>query len=301
VTAILVTAGSVPVWLIATFIALLGLAFGSFLNVCIARLPRHESIVRPGSRCPKCGVAIRVRDNVPVLSWLVLRGRCRDCGWRIPWKYPAVEAGTAALFVLCILQFGVSILSLGMMIFCFLLLGLAVMDAETMRLPDAFTWPGIALGILYSGLLLGVARQFPGAFRLVPGLTLGVFTSGPHFSYVRAGLVAAALSAVWALFAGLGILAIRWLYWLARGKEGMGLGDAKLLAMIAAWLGPALTGLTLFLGVVVASVVGLLVVGLGRKKTLTARMPFGAFLCAAAIYAIFAGEPILEWYLKFFR
>jgi leader peptidase (prepilin peptidase)/N-methyltransferase len=188
-----------------------------------------------------------------------------------------------------------------MMVLCFLLLGLAVMDAETLRLPDAFTWPGIGLGILYSGLLLGIARQFPGSFRLFPGLTLGVFASGPHFSYVRAGLVAAVLSGVWALLAGLGILAIRWIYWLARGREGMGLGDAKLLAMIAAWLGPALTGLTLFLGVMAASVVGLLVVGLGRKKAMAARLPFGAFLCVAAIYAVFAGESILKWYLEFFR
>jgi leader peptidase (prepilin peptidase)/N-methyltransferase len=291
----------VPVGLIAAFVALLGLAFGSFLNVCIARLPRHASIVRPGSRCPKCGMAIRVRDNVPLLSWLLLRGKCRACGWRIPWRYPAVEAATAALFLLCFFQFGLTVVGVGMAVLCLLLLGLAVMDAETMRLPDAFTWPGIGLGILYSGLLLGVARQFPGSFRLLPGLTLGVSAAGPHFSYARAGLVAAVLSGIWALLAGLGILAIRWVYWLVRGKEGMGLGDAKLLAMIAAWLGPALTGLTMFLGVMGASVVGLLVVGLGRKKAQAARLPFGTFLCAAAIYAAFAGEPILEWYLRFFR
>lgn len=148
---------------------------------------------------------------------------------------------------------------------------------------------------------MGVARQFPGSFRLLPGLTLGVSAAGPHFSYARAGLVAAVLSGIWALLAGLGILAIRWVYWLVRGKEGMGLGDAKLLAMIAAWLGPALTGLTMILGVMGASVVGLLVVGLGRKKAQAARLPFGAFLCAAAIYAVFAGKPILEWYLRFFR
>ncbi|MGC2621025.1 MAG: prepilin peptidase [Acidobacteriaceae bacterium] len=300
-TAILTGVFGVPVWFLATFVALLGLAFGSFLNVCIARLPRHASIVRPGSRCPKCGMAIRVRDNVPVLSWLVLRGKCRDCGWRIPWRYPAVEVVTAAFFLLCFLWFGVGLFSFGMMVFCFLLLGLAVMDAETLRLPNAFTWPGIGLGIVWSGLLMGIARQFPEAFRLLPGLTLGVFSSGPHFSYMRAGVVAALLSGVWALLAGLGILLIRWAYLIVRGREGMGLGDAKLLAMIAAWLGPALTVLTMFLGVMAASVVGLLLVRFSQRKAAAAQVPFGAFLCGAAIYAIFAGEPLIEWYLKFFR
>jgi leader peptidase (prepilin peptidase) / N-methyltransferase len=289
--------------LVATFVALFGLALGSFLNVCIARLPRHASIVRPGSRCPQCGMAVRARDNVPVLSWLVLRGKCRDCGWRIPWRYPAVEAATAALFSLCFLQFGFSVFSLGMMIFCFLLLGLAVMDAETLRLPDAFTWPGIGLGILWSGLLFGFFKGTPGAFLLPLPSMFRIMAHGGFVlrSHGSPTLTAMALSALWALLALLVILAIRWVYLVARGKEGMGLGDAKLLAMIAAWLGPALTGLTLFLGVMAASIVGLILVRFSRRKASAAQVPFGAFLCAAAIYAIFAGEPLLEWYFKFFR
>jgi leader peptidase (prepilin peptidase) / N-methyltransferase len=265
--------------IVAIFVVLLGLAFGSFLNVCISRLPRHRSIVRPGSHCPKCGAAIAPRDNVPILSWLVLRGRCRACRWRIPWRYPAVELGTAALFLLCFLRFGLSIESIGMAILCFLLLGLAVMDAETLRLPDAFTWPGIGLGILYSGLSPAISRQ----------------------DYHRSAIDAMIMAAVWALAAALLILAIRGAYWLIRRREGMGSGDVKLLAMIAAWLGPALTLLTLFLGVLAAAAVGILWIAIrGRRGALAMRLPFGSFLCVAAIYAIFAGRPILAWYLKFF-
>lgn len=272
--------------LTAIFVALFGLAFGSFLNVCIARLPRQESIVRPGSHCPSCGAAIRAADNLPLLSWVLLRGRCRHCGWRIPWRYPAVELGTAALFVLCYLRFGLTFPSLGMTVLCFLLFGLAVMDAETFRLPDAFTLPGIALGILYAG-----------CFSAAGGL---------------GHLWDAASSALFAGLAALLILILRWTYYFLRRREGMGLGDAKLLALIAAWLGPPLTLLTLFLGVLSAAIVGLLWIGISHgmaraasesqaaPKTFAARLPFGSFLCAAALYAIFAGRPLIHWYLKFF-
>lgn len=263
--------------LVSIFAALFGLAFGSFLNVCISRLPRHESIVRPGSKCPSCGAAIRVSDNLPVVSWMVLGGRCRTCRWRIPWRYPAVEVATAALFVLCYLRFGLTFPSLGMAVLSFLLLGLAVMDAETMRLPDAFTLPGIALGVIYAS------------------------------SYSAAG----PLEHLWngatsLLFAGLAaffILIIRWSYYFLRRTEGMGVGDAKLMAMIAAWLGPPLTLLTLFVGTLAAAIIGLLWVAAsrGEQKAMTARLPFGSFLCAAALYAIYAGEPVVHWYAKFFR
>jgi leader peptidase (prepilin peptidase)/N-methyltransferase len=303
VTAILVAAGGIPVWLIATFVALFGLTLGSFLNVCIARLPHHASIVRPGSRCPRCGMAIRVRDNVPILSWLLLRGKCRDCGWRIPWRYPAVEAAAAALFLLCFFQFGLTVVGGGMAVLCFLLLGLAVMDAETMRLPDAFTLPGIGLGIVYTEVAAHF-RFIPRAFTLPWGhfeiWDTGTFLQFPFLSH---GIPGFAVSAFWAALAGLGILVIRWIYFLVRNKEGMGLGDTKLLAMIAAWLGPQFTLLTLFLAVVGAALLGMAwtLVSRRRQKALEMRLPFGAFLCGAAIYSIFAGWPLIHWYMKFYR
>jgi leader peptidase (prepilin peptidase)/N-methyltransferase len=275
-TAILLIASGVPVVLISIFVVLFGLAFGSFLNVCISRLPRHESLIHPRSRCPRCGVSIRPADNIPLLSWILLRGRCRSCGRRIAWRYPAVELATAALFLLSFLRFGLTLTGLGTAVLSFLLLGLAVMDAETMRLPDAFTLTGIALGILYA--------------LLEPGETLS-----DHFRH-------AGLSILCALAAALVLLLLRWLYRLARHQDGLGMGDIKLLAMIAAWLGPAPTILTLILGAFVTALYGLLAVPLSRGKRpfASARLPLGAFLCATAIYVIYAGQPIIRWYLHFY-
>jgi leader peptidase (prepilin peptidase)/N-methyltransferase len=256
--------------LVAIFTALFGLAFGSFLNVCISRLPRHESILRPRSRCPACGESVWARDNLPVLGWILLRGRCRHCRWRIPLRYPLVELATAALFLLIYLTFDLTLKGIGMTVLCFFLLGLAVMDAETLLLPNAFTLPGIALGIAYFGL--------------------------------RGGWRDALASAGWALAAALLIVLIRGAYWLVRREEGMGLGDAKLLAMIAAWQGALPALLALFLGVLAAAAFGLVWMGLRKGSGMRSlRLPFGSFLCAAAIYVIFQGEPILKWYLQFFR
>ena len=266
----------------AIFVVLFGLAFGSFLNVCIARLPRHRSIVRPGSACPHCGATIRAWDNLPLISFALLGGRCRACRWRIPWRYPAIEAATGALFLLAYLQFGLTVAGAGAALLSFLLLGLAAMDAETMHLPDAFTVPGILLGIAWHGALPSFSRT----------------------AHVRH----AAFSLLWAVCAALLIWIIRWAYYALRHSEGMGLGDAKLLAMIAAWLGPALTALTFVLGTFAAAVFGLVLVAAkrrhGGKAGHTAeptRLPFGSFLCAAALYALFAGHPIVNWYAAFFR
>lgn len=254
----------------AIFSVLFGLAFGSFLNVCISRLPRGESIVRPRSRCPACRQPIDARDNIPILSWAMLRGRCRNCGWHIPWRYPLVELAMAALFLLNYLTFGLTFEAEGMAALCFLLLGLAVMDAETLLLPNVFTLPGISLGVLYSALH-GGWRQ-------------GIF------------------AIIYAIAAVILILLIRGAYWLVRRQEGMGLGDAKLLAMIAAWLGPWQALLVLFLGVLAAALFGLIWMALKRHDAARhLQIPFGSFLCAAAIYAIFHGQPIIAWYSQFFH
>jgi leader peptidase (prepilin peptidase) / N-methyltransferase len=260
----------------AIFVLIFGLAFGSFLNVCISRLPQHESVVHPRSRCPRCRAMIGSGDNIPILSWIVLRGRCRNCKLRIAWRYPAVEFATAALFLLCYLRFGLTIIGIGMDVLCFLLLGLAVMDAETMRLPDAFTLPGIGLGICYAALR--------------PAETVGdrMWHTGQ-----------ALLSAIGA---ALFLVLIRWLFFLLRRKEGLGMGDIKLIAMIAAWLGPSPVILTLVLGTFVAALYGIVAVTLsrGRLRFVSTRLPFGSFLCAAALFTIFQGGPIIDWYLRFY-
>ena len=280
--------------------ALLGLAFGSFLNVCIWRLPRHGSVAAGRSRCPECGAAIRALDNVPLLSFIVLRGRCRDCGAEIAWRYPAIELATAALWLLCWLEFGASVKAAGMAVFCFLTLGLAAMDAETMLLPNAFTLPGIVLGMIYSGAMCD--GGWPDRLRCA-GISLG-----------------------WAACAAAVILAIRGLYWLVRRREGMGLGDAKLFAMIAAWLGPVNAVLAFFLAVGGGAVYGVLLTihenpgprsgtwgtrfggpliwgtrPPGSPMRGSRRLPLGSFLCAAAIYAAFEGKATVDWYLRLFR
>jgi len=201
---------------------------------------------------------------------MLLRGRCRHCKWRIPLRYPLVELAMASLFLLCYLTFDLTITGIGMAVFSFLLLGLAITDAETLLLPNAFTLPGIALGIIYSALRGGW----------------------------RGGLYAIA----YALGAAAIIILIRGAYWLVRRQEGMGLGDAKLFAMIATWLGPWQTLLVLFWGVVAAAIFGLILVILHQRNPARSTLvPFGTFLCAAAIFAIFQGQPIIDWYAHFFR
>ena len=253
------------------FVIVVGLVFGSFLNVCISRLPLHESIVRPGSHCPLCGASIAAYDNIPLLSYLLLRGRCRACRHSISWRYPAVELALAALWLLCWLEYGLSIQALGMAVLTFLLLGLAAMDAETMRLPNAFTLPGIVLGVIYSG-----ARC-------------------QHW------VKCAILSASWAATAAGILLAFSGAYWLLRRRAGMGMGDAKLMALVAAWLGPSQALLVFFLGVLATAVYGL-AVSVGRRRfDGNVPLPFGSFLCAAALYAVFHGHRILNWYMGFFH
>jgi leader peptidase (prepilin peptidase) / N-methyltransferase len=265
----------------AIFSVLFGLAFGSFLNVCISRLPEGESVVKPRSRCPHCRHSIRGRDNIPLLSWLLLRGRCRDCGAGISIRYPLIELSTAALFLLCFLKFGLSLRGLAGAILCWLLLGLAAMDAEWFLLPDTFTLPGIGLGVLYW------------AWKGCCG-PIGHLQGGG-----RSLLVAGAGAAV--------MLLIRWVYWLFRRKEGMGLGDAKLMAMIAAWLGPWMALLVLFLAVVSGAVYGVMVLLSGRMRgkhgapSEAPRLPFGSFLSGAAIFALFYGVHIINWYMSFMR
>lgn len=253
-----------------------GLLFGSFLNVCIARLPLHRSIAWPGSHCPRCQAPILVRDNIPLLSWVILRGRCRACGERISRRYPAVELATALLFLLSILAFGLSVDGLSAAVFCFLMLGLLVMDAETMLLPDTFTLPGIALGLAHAALVAA-----PGTNRLTEA---------------GGSLLAAALG-------GLSVLVIRWTYWLVRRRHGMGLGDAKLVAMIAAWLGLAPTLLVFVLAVTAGALVG---IGAavrrprGAAPWQTLPLPLGAFLSGAAIVVLFTGQRIIDWYMGLF-
>jgi leader peptidase (prepilin peptidase) / N-methyltransferase len=254
--------------LLDLYAALLGLVTGSYLNVVVHRLPRRVSTVLPRSRCPDCGAPIRPLDNVPVVSWLALRGRCRDCGRRISWRYPLVEAGTALLFVGSAERFGLSLQTPAAAIFCSLLVALAAIDIEHLLLPDRLTLPGIAAGI---------------ALQPVTGW------AGAGWRGVDGGIFGAALGA------GV-LLAAYGLWWLLRREEGLGLGDVKMLAMIGAFLGWKGVVVSLFVGAASGAVFGLTLMALGGAG-LRSKVPFGAFLALGALVALFAGPELLRLYL----
>ena len=293
----------------------MGLCFGSFLNVCIYRLPRDKSVVTPRSACPLCGDLIPLYYNIPVFSWLILRGKCRACRQPISPRYLVVELLTGTLFVICFAHFGLSLATAKYCVLGFLLLGLIFTDAETKLLPDAMTLTGIAIGIAFS-LIVPVNDL---ASRIVPGM-VSMGTRGAVSWRVWSltdSLLGAAVGASFLY----GAAAI---YLRARGVEGMGFGDVKLMAMIGAFLGTKLTVLTIFTASLVGSLFGLatiLTVWMKRRRRIAARgkssiearrrawhsarmvlryyeMPFGVFLGSMAILSFLFGNRVLHWYWR---
>ena len=292
-----------------------GLLLGSFLNVCIVRVPRGESVVRPGSRCVLCRRPVRWFDNVPVVSWLVLRGKCRDCGVGISWRYPVVElaVGLWGLDVAgrlwqvqwlkidgWMLVPAYEIQTAGFAILGWLLIGLIAIDWEWQRLPDAFTLSGIAVGMFLvclqavflephqDQIVLNATHQLrmssPGSFAAKGN----VFLTGPE------ALIFGRLAAVF--FAAQILLIVRWTYMAVRKREGLGLGDVKMLAMVAAFLGFWPAVLTLFLGTMLAAGYGLVLMARGRAGALT-RLPLGSFLGLAGLMTALFGDGVIGWYL----
>ena len=274
-----------PFPVLPAFALVAGLLLGSFLNVCIARLPQHRSVIWPGSHCPLCQAPIRPFDNIPLLSFLLLRGRCRHCRGRIAARYPLVEAGLASLFVLAAFHFPATPTFAAAAVFCFFLLGLLVMDWETMLLPNAFTLPGLALGLsqaaLPGGGLIGTLGLANAAPLAVPGWS----------AWVGSFLGAAGAASM--------LLLLRFLYFAVRRREGMGLGDGKLAAMLGAWLGVAGVALTLVLAVLLCALAGLLMLTRRRVSSGPLQLPFGSYLCAAGLLVLYYGQQLLRWYFSF--
>jgi leader peptidase (prepilin peptidase)/N-methyltransferase len=295
----------------------LGLCFGSFLNVCIYRLPLGKSVVAPRSACPHCGELIPLYHNMPVVSWLILRGKCRSCHEPISPRYLVVELLTGALFLACFLHFGLTLAMLKCIVLGYLLLGLIFTDAETKLLPDALTLTGLALGIAFS-LVVPVHDL---ASRIIPGLVSTAVRTEVSWRIwsLTDSLLGAAVGASFLY----GAAAI---YLRARGVEGMGFGDVKLMAMIGAFLGTRLTVLTIFTASLAGSLFGLstvLAVWMKRLRRLRARtaasrisqedarrrawqsarlalrfyeLPFGVFLGGMALVSAVFGNRILHWY-----
>ena len=245
----------------------LGLIIGSFLNVCIARLPAGESVVSPGSRCPSCRTAIQWYDNVPVLSYVLLGGRCRACHASISPRYPLVEAATGVAFAAQAAVWGADLPMLASrLVLTALLIALFGTDLETQRLPNALTIPGAIAGVAFN---LWVA---PGLIASLIGLAFGAFV----------------------------LLAVRWLWERLKGVEGMGLGDVKMLAMIGAFLGWTQVWVVLFFASLAGAIVGIGLAASGRGS-MKSRLPFGAFLAVAAFASSLIGERLVAWYLSFYR
>jgi len=308
---------------LAPAIFVVGLCFGSFLNVCIYRLPRGKSVVTPRSACPHCGDLIPLYHNVPVLSWLILRGKCRSCKKPISRRYLLIELLTGLLFLGCYTHLGLTLGMLKCTVLGYLLLGLIFTDAETKLLPDALTLPGLALGILFS-LVVPVNDL---ASRIMPGMVSPAMRSEISWRLwsLSDSLLGAAVGASFLY----GAAAI---YLRARGVEGMGFGDVKLMALIGAFLGTKLTVLTIFAASLTGSIFGLsmvLAVWIKRLRRFEARgtpsgislgisskearrrawqsarmvlrfyeMPFGVFLGSMAILSFLFGNRLLQWYWR---
>jgi leader peptidase (prepilin peptidase)/N-methyltransferase len=271
-------------WLIA---GLFGLLIGSFLNVCIYRWPRDLSVVRPRSACIVCGETIAWYDNVPVLSYFVLRGHCRQCGARIHWRYPVVELASAISFAWFVHRSGVSLEAAKYCVFAAILIGLVFCDLEMLILPDEFTIGGLVIGVGFA-LLTPVPDT---TFHLIASL-FGVLP-GPRAGMVGESLLGAILPAGSIWFGG-------WLFEKLRHKEGLGFGDVKMLAMVGAFLGIRGALLTIVLGAVAGSIVGLVYIKATGKDAASYQLPFGSFLGAAALVAAVEGQSMIGWYMRSF-
>jgi leader peptidase (prepilin peptidase)/N-methyltransferase len=287
-----------------------GLIFGSFLNVCISRIPKGESILHPRSHCPQCGASIRWYDNLPLLSWLILRGRCRDCKQSIPWRYPLVELAVGFWFMMQAIQIQsapssvIYILEVSSLaILGFLLIGLIVIDWQTLTLPDAFTLTGIAIALFLictQAIFLGPTEDQVLLTKHSLHLTSpgGVTDHGNVFLTGPESLILGRIAAI--VGAALILLIIRWLYKALRHREGMGLGDVKLLAMIAAFLGFWPSILSLFIGVLIASLYGAILLLRGKARR-TTKLAFGSFLAIGGLISAQYGDRIINAYTALLR
>ncbi|HEX5413187.1 MAG TPA: prepilin peptidase [Terriglobia bacterium] len=270
--------------MIETVVAVFGLIFGSFLNVCIVRVPRRESVVTPGSHCPACGHSIRWYDNIPIISYVLLRGRCRDCGKRISLLYPLVEILTAVAFLLEYWRYGPTVEFAKGLVFAALMTVLSFTDLRERRIPHRISIPGIVLGLAFSfltpvdnrpfGWLLARGNIFPSALLLsLLGALAGALIGGGLFFVVGE------------------------IFYRLRHKEGLGFGDVMLMLVVGTFLGPPLTLMTILLGSLLGCLIAIPLTAL-TSDFRDYQWPYGTFLGLAAIYASIGGDALLRAYLQ---
>ncbi|RJP18930.1 MAG: prepilin peptidase [Candidatus Abyssobacteria bacterium SURF_5] len=266
----------------------LGAVIGSFLNVCIARLPEGKSLVRPASHCPSCGSSIRWFDNIPIVSFLLLQGKCRRCGLPISWQYPAVELLTAILFVLLLQRFDHAVALVVYLVFASALVVISFIDLKHYIIPNEISIPGIFIGLALSLL---PARLTGGEFVL-PSSFFFLSADPPH-------VVGSFLNSLIGCLVGGGLLYLTAIFsLLVFKKEGMGGGDIKLLAMVGAFLGWKLALMTIMLGSALGAIVGITLIILRLRKR-TDYIPFGPYLALAALLSLLYGDQIMQVYLEF--
>ncbi|MBZ5601524.1 MAG: prepilin peptidase [Acidobacteriia bacterium] len=268
---------------------LAGLLIGSFLNVCVFRLPRDLSVVRPRSFCPGCEKMIAWYDNIPVLSFILLGGRCRNCKERIPFRYPLVELSTAAAFGICVAALGPTLAAAKYSIFSAILITLIASDAEERILPDEFTLGGTILGLIFSVLVpMGRPGELDFSQFFIPG------SLNWRWHSLTESALGAGLPCVMIWFVG-------WAYEKLRHREGLGFGDVKMIAMIGAFLGLRWALLTLIAASLFGSLGGLAYIFITGKDASTYELPFGSFLGLAALGVAMFGEVVVVWYSRLGR
>jgi leader peptidase (prepilin peptidase)/N-methyltransferase len=311
------------------FAGLLGLAFGSFLNVCATRWPEDESAAKGRSRCRSCRRTLAWWENIPLVSWIALGGRCRTCKEPIGWRYSLVELAVGGLWAfaawrvlagavdlalpLSVLGYQLSVL-VGILFFLWLLVALAVLDAENLWLPDRLVWPGIVVGVIAPFLWLAVASKLSGRYFDVIHLSalpmtmsmdsvmkLGYFLQAIHFPGIGNPFVGLLVLIAGPVLAAAAILLIRFLYWLIRRREGLGLGDAKLMAMLAAWLGLDGAMLAFSIGCILGAMTAVILTALPSSRGddsnwAVKKLPFGTFLCMGAVVSVFWGSQLIALY-----
>ncbi len=300
--------------MVITFIFLFGLIIGSFLNVCILRIPEGVSIVAPGSRCPQCQTPIHWYDNVPVFGWLWLRGKCRNCGLAISPMYPLVELTTGLLFVACYLEFGLTQAAVKWLFFTCLIIVLTITDLRVRMLPDLVNWPGFAAGLFFSAIV-------PPSDGSVATLCAALFRRMPPRPVL--GVLDALLGAAFGSFL---LWAVAVLYKRVRGREGLGMGDVKMMAMVGAFLGVRGAFLTILLGTLMGTLVGITIIvvlyAAGWQRKLAERasrrqlgsvnalrwaianqyqLPLGTFLGIAALLVVYFGPELMMRWSQLFR
>jgi leader peptidase (prepilin peptidase)/N-methyltransferase len=282
-----------PTAVFAIVATAVGALIGSFLNVVIHRVPREESIVFPNSRCPSCGTPIKPYDNIPVVSYLILRGRCRSCRSHISARYPAVEAMTALLFLAVFLYRGFTLALPFDLIFVAAMATLVFIDAEHMILPNVITYPGLVFALTARVAIPYLAG--PGYLDDLPGMMQTLPGNWPVWATSLAG------AALGALVGGGSLWLAGWLWERLRGVEAMGLGDVKMMFMVGAYLGWRLAVLSIFLGVLSGSIIGVAIMIKRRERNLQMLLPFGIFLGLGSIISLLVGTRLINWYLSLFR